>query len=65
MSERKPCPFCGSTDLEARHTPETMTPARVVKCWGCGAWGPYGSSNDAMAYEAWNTRTIDTSPDPC
>ena len=52
-----PCPFCGNaTDFAVRTSTETNTGSQVVKCWGCGAWGPYGSSHKAMAIAAWNER---------
>lgn len=51
-----PCPFCKSDDLEVCHSLEG--PAFVVKCWGCGAVGPYGSSNAEMAVDEWNMRDI-------
>ena len=58
MVEPKPCPFCGSTsELETKYSLESSTGARVVKCWGCGAIGPYGASNSNMAIDEWNRRT--------
>ena len=34
LSELKPCPFCGSDDLEVWNT---HTPSYVVECHGCEA----------------------------
>lgn len=64
MSEElKPCPFCGSTNVDAqafRHGSECYT----VRCDGCGALGPLKRSSAGshirwdLAMEAWNTRHI-------
>ena len=42
MSELSPCPFCGSSNLQAT--------CEHVKCLDCGAFGP------TMGVEAWNDR---------
>jgi Lar family restriction alleviation protein len=64
MSEElKPCPFCGSANVEVqafRHGSECYT----VRCDGCGALGPLKRSSAGshiswdLAMEAWNTRHI-------
>jgi len=49
-----PCPFCGSTDLWAKHLEGTIVnPAYAVVCDNCGAQSRY-SDRDYIA--AWNTR---------
>ena len=56
--EMKPCPFCKINDhLEVVSSHEG--PAKVVKCWGCGALGPYGASNEKIAFEYWNEELDD------
>jgi Lar family restriction alleviation protein len=62
MSEKlKPCPFCGSANVEVqafRHESECYT----VRCDGCGALGPLKRSSAGshiswdLAMESWNTR---------
>ncbi len=49
------CPFCGHTEhLEIVDSKEGVS--KVVKCWACGAIGPYGASNEELAMSFWNTR---------
>ena len=56
MTLASDCPFCGhSNDLEVVDSKEG--PAKVVKCWACGAIGPYGASNEELAVSFWNKRT--------
>lgn len=53
----KPCPFCGPNMIEHLAIVNSKEgPAKVVKCWACGAVGPYGASNEALAIEFWNIR---------
>ena len=56
-----PCPFCNTNqdneDLEIVYSKESNTGANVVKCWGCGAIGPYGASNKNLAIQMWNKRS--------
>ena len=51
MDELKPCPFCGSRDVEVVH------PGRcwVILCNTCQAEGPT-DLGESGAIEAWNTR---------
>ena len=50
------CPFCGHSEhLEVVDSKEGV--AKVVKCWACGATGPYGASNEELAMSFWNVRT--------
>lgn len=59
MNELSPCPFCGPNMIEHLKIVDSKEgPSKVVKCWACGAIGPYGASNNEMAVEFWNTRTI-------
>ena len=56
MSEElKPCPFCGSTDVEAEHIyPDVY----CVVCRGCAAdLGNFGTFQEART--RWNTRSPD------
>ena len=54
--EPKPCPFCGSTDLEVDDEVEKST----VYCEKCDIDGPTGEDKDE-AIELWNRR-ISTPP---
>lgn len=47
MTNLKPCPFCGSEDLQVRKS--------YVECLGCGTMGP-DKSDDASACTLWNQR---------
>lgn len=60
MSERKPCPFCGFTDLVymANEVPGVFKAA----CGRCAAEGPYEGTEDA-AWKMWNDRPTST-PQP-
>ncbi len=55
--ELKPCPFCGSADVEL-WTGQTVgtrdNGQRFARCTGCGASGPYKPAGEAVA--AWNNR---------
>jgi len=44
----KPCPFCGSTNLDV---------TQWVECNGCGAFGP--TPADSGDLSNWNTRASD------
>jgi Lar family restriction alleviation protein len=51
----KPCPFCGSTDLEHQHLEGTiLNPAWSIYCGYCGARSRYDDAGDYIP--AWNTR---------
>lgn len=57
---RKPCPFCGSSDLEAQCKPDPSPPSYpdgvwVIECFGCGALGPFCEEHQ-NAVKAWNDR---------
>jgi phosphotransacetylase len=55
----KECPFCKLKDNNnfiVMPSYETNNIAKVVKCLGCGAIGPYGASNEELAIEFWNDR---------
>lgn len=67
MVELKPCPFCGSTEIEQE---ETITDAAVI-CRNCGSrtglvfLGASEASNAAKMREQrdlWNTRASDQAP---
>jgi Lar family restriction alleviation protein len=51
----KPCPFCGSLDLEVDHLGDEERPFFVVSCSTCEAEGPI-SRTELRARQAWNTR---------
>lgn len=57
----KPCPFCGSTNVEAFAQYEEDCPDRsaIVRCHCCDAQSAQmiGSGKIAMAIRAWNKRT--------
>ena len=53
MTELKPCPFCGSTDLSH----EVDDGLAWKKCDKCGATGPAVSKYDEDGDPDWNTRT--------
>lgn len=62
MSNIKPCPFCGSTDLDYRTTTKDRegVPTAVV-CCDCGSSGPwvYVQEGDSLlaADREWNKRS--------
>ena len=51
MTNLKPCPFCGSSDLKFVRAPDNW-----IRCANCGAQGPMAT----YACAAWNRRV----PDP-
>lgn len=59
MSETKPCPFCGSNDLEAREG-NSYVPASVV-CQNDDCGGTVDAPGLAEAIAAWNRRAA---PEP-
>lgn len=75
MSEKenaKPCPFCGSTDLDPAGGEEDTE--HWVECTECGAQGPYTTIGcrdpdedeidlDAEAVALWNKRLGDEEPE--
>lgn len=51
-----PCPWCGTTEhLEVRKSASGTRP-EVIYCGGCGAYGPYGTSNRDATVDDWNNR---------
>ncbi len=62
----KPCPHCGSKDLKGPHfeeyTGDTRTPSWWVECTQCPCGMQVDGEADDPLREAWNKRTIDTSP---
>ena len=51
MSDLKPCPFCGSTDLHMQDVD------RFLQCYNCDATGPWHiDQTEAEAVAAWNRR---------
>ncbi|EKN3891655.1 Lar family restriction alleviation protein [Yersinia enterocolitica] len=56
-----PCPFCGSTNVEAFAQYEEDCPdhSAIVRCHNCDAQSAQmiGSGKIAMAIRAWNKRT--------
>ncbi len=51
LADLKPCPFCGSTDLEFSTDPQFS----FVDCNECTAAGPVGKT-EKVAAELWNER---------
>lgn len=66
MAEKiKPCPFCGSRDVEAFAQDEEDNPYRaaIVRCHSCDAQSAQmcGSTKIEMAIRAWNRRAGEAS----
>ena len=57
MTELKPCPFCGSHDVEYYETGDYGFPFNYVCCRDCPA--SVRESSEQAAITAWNTRTDD------
>lgn len=55
--ELKPCPFCGSDDVEALD----MEGKHYVACYDCALEGPFHDSR-AEAVAAWNRRAAIAAP---
>jgi Lar family restriction alleviation protein len=55
-----PCPFCGSTDIEAHcsgnNTGDVLEKPMWLDCSNCGASGPDNYSKFKDATEGWNNR---------
>lgn len=51
----KPCPFCGSRDVELQRLGDAYRRFFMVVCDVCEAEGPIARSS-TRASEAWNTR---------
>lgn len=63
MTELKPCPFCGSQEIQIFDNGKT-TKCRCYICFGAGTdydnkYTSYGKSAADRAIEAWNARTSD------
>ena len=70
--ELKPCPFCGSDNLELVHGDgdERVAESAWVDCDSCKAEGPFklvypldADQSARLAVDAWNTRTVGTHND--
>lgn len=51
----KPCPFCGSFEVEVKGVGEDAMDSAVV-CQNCGAVGPLDRHGDGNAENLWNER---------
>jgi Lar family restriction alleviation protein len=63
MSEFKPCPFCGGTDIRAESHPAHRSSTAVVWsmcCYTCGATFPSRYRKELLI-AAWNRRPEDKS----
>ena len=56
MAELKPCPFCGSTNIDCSNYSGSYNKAWFVQCDECCAMFPMFDTKEE-AIEAWNTRT--------
>ena len=52
----KPCPFCGSADLEFAQPAPIPDVADWIMCHTCGAFGPSSFGDRAQTAELWNQR---------
>ncbi len=50
----KPCPFCGSDQVEC--IKRGIVGWHWVVCWNCGTDGPRGATDSYEAIEMWNDR---------
>ncbi len=53
--ELKPCPFCGSTDLEVMDIDQGYA---AIACGLCDAFGPMGLGGEGASAE-WNQRVFE------
>ncbi len=53
MDNLKPCPFCGSTDVERSIG---VNDKDVIACYGCLSEGPVDLEGVPNCFDAWNTR---------
>ena len=51
------CPFCGSSNVDARVIHALPEPRHIVVCRDCSARGP-GKTKQDQAIAAWNKRTM-------
>ena len=56
MNELRPCPFCGSDDIQNR---DSGMGQNLTGCVKCGARVYYKFSSLEDAAKAWNTRAIE------
>lgn len=66
VDDYKPCPFCGSADIEIYgnteiYDPKTRMDVKKVNigCPDCGVWYDYLFDDEAEAIEEWNKRWDD------
>ena len=70
MEELKPCPFCGSTELQRRGNNDAEYMNSYIECMKCHAYGPSANSSALgtakTSEEVWNARAerADTMPLP-
>lgn len=66
IQKLKPCPFCGSKDVEAFAQDEDDCPyqSAIVRCFNCDAQTAQmaGKSKIEMAIRAWNKRAAPPEP---
>lgn len=56
MAEQlKPCPFCGSNEIQLYICPSEVKTEYVVYCLGCGASSMYADKEKDAVF-AWNRR---------
>lgn len=55
MTELKPCPFCGGTNVVVDEFWERYDEPYFIACNECGASGPYTHKKEE-AIELWNRR---------
>ena len=66
MNELKPCPFCGSSNIDPDFSSgyaegDFNKPCIAAGCWDCSACGPQilvpnGEDGHKESIKAWNTR---------
>ena len=58
MTELKPCPFCGSTDVHLLACINIREPEKMIFCMKCGAGMISGwfKEEDERLIEMWNRR---------
>lgn len=70
MEELKPCPFCGSTELQRRGNSDIEYMNGYIECIKCHAYGPSANSSALgtakTSEEVWNARAeqVDAMPLP-
>lgn len=66
MTELKPCPFCGSTDVSISELKEKLSNGAerfffAVECEECNFFGPESFQKEGAA-NVWNTRASEWQP---